>query len=90
MLRIVSCSYKHERFLSFASRTPHSWGAWVALSVERPTSAQVMISRFVSSSPVSGLCTDSSEPGACFGFCLLLSLPLPCLLSLSFSLSQKK
>ena len=28
--------------------------AWVAQSVERPTSAQVMISRFVSSSPRSG------------------------------------
>ena len=28
-------------------------GAWVALSVEHPTSAQVMISRFVSSSPTS-------------------------------------
>ena len=24
------------------------------------------------------LCADSSEPGACFGFCLRLSLPLPC------------
>ena len=30
------------------------WGPWVAQSVERPTSAQVMISQFVSSSPVSG------------------------------------
>ena len=29
-------------------------GAWVALSVKRPTSAQVMILRFVSSSPASG------------------------------------
>ena len=27
------------------------WGAWVATSVERLTSAQVMISLFVSSSP---------------------------------------
>ena len=26
------------------------WGAWVAQSVERPTSAQVMISQLVSSS----------------------------------------
>ena len=30
------------------------WGAWVAQSVERLTSAQVMISRLMSSSPASG------------------------------------
>uniref|UniRef100_A0ABI7WM50 protein-tyrosine-phosphatase n=1 Tax=Felis catus TaxID=9685 RepID=A0ABI7WM50_FELCA len=29
--------------------------------------------------PRVGLCADSSEPGACFGFCLSLSLLLPCL-----------
>ena len=40
------------------------WGAWVAQLVERPTSAQVMISRFVSSSPASGsvLTAQSLEP----------------------------
>ena len=39
-------------------------GAWVAQSVKRPTSAQVMISRFVSSSPASGsvLMAQSLEP----------------------------
>ena len=39
-------------------------GAWVAQSVKRPTSAQVMISRSVSSSPVSGsvLTAQSLEP----------------------------
>ena len=31
-----------------------SRGAWVAQSVKRPTSAQVMISRFVGSSPALG------------------------------------
>ena len=31
-------------------------GAWVAQSVKRPTSAQVMISRSVGSSPHIGLC----------------------------------
>ena len=31
------------------------------------------------------LCAESSEPGACFRFCLPLSLPLPCSHSLSFS-----
>ena len=40
------------------------WGARVAQSVKRPTSAQVMILWLVSSSPCVGLCADSSEPGA--------------------------
>ena len=53
------------------------WGAWVAQLVERPTSAQVRVSQFVSLSPPSGLRADSSEPGARFGFCVSLSLPLP-------------
>ena len=35
-------------------RIIYSWGSWVAQSVKCPTSAQVMISRFASSSPVSG------------------------------------
>ena len=35
-----------------------SWGAWVTQSVERPTSAQVMISWFVSSSPTLALCSQ--------------------------------
>ena len=39
-------------------------GAWVALSVKHPTSAQVMISRSVSSSPALGsvLTAQSLEP----------------------------
>ena len=69
------------------------WGAWVAQSVKRPTSAQVMISRSVSLSPVFEPRefehrADSSEPGACFRFCVSLSLtPPPFMLCLS--LSQK-
>ena len=45
--------------LKFDSR-----GAWVAQSVKRPTSAQVTISRSVSSSPASGsgLTAQSLEP----------------------------
>ena len=39
--------------------------------------------------PRVGLRAGSSEPGACSGFCLPLSLLLPCSLSLSLSLSQK-
>ena len=40
------------------------WGAWVAQLVERPTSAQVMISWFASSSPASGsaLTAQSLKP----------------------------
>ena len=43
-----------------------AWGVWGALSVKRPTSAQVTISRSVSSSPVSGsvLTARSLEPAS--------------------------
>ena len=36
-----------------------------------------------------GLCADSSEPGACFGFWVSLSLPLPLMLAVTLSLSVK-
>ena len=66
-------------------------GTWVALSVESPISAQVMISQFLGSSPAHiRLCADGSEPGACFEFCLPLSLPLPQLHALSLSLCLNK
>ena len=38
--------------------------------------------------PCIRLCADSSEPGACFRFCLPLSLPLPNLCSVSLCLSK--
>ena len=76
-------------------------GAWVAQSVEHPTSAQVMISRFVSSSPMSGsvLTAQSLEPAPdsvssslsdphlilCVRLSLSLSFPHSCSLSLSVS-----
>ena len=58
------------------------------------TSAQVMISRFLSESqPCIWLCADSLEPGACFRLSVSLSLcPIPACalsLSLSHSLSNK-
>ena len=60
-------------------------GAWVAQWVKRPTSTQVMISRFVSSSPASfGLCAVSTEPAS--GPVSLSLCPSPahvCSLSLS-------
>ena len=42
------------------------WGAWVAQWIERPTSAQVMISQVVGSSPVLGsvLSAQSLEPAS--------------------------
>ena len=66
----------------------------MAQSIKCPTSTQVMISRFVGSSPASGSGADSSEPGACFGFYVSLSLcPSPFharALSLSLSLSLSR
>ena len=63
-------------------------GTWVAQSVKRSTSAQVMISWFVSLSPASG--SVLSAGGLLWILCLPLSLcPSPaCSLSLSFSLSN--
>ena len=67
------------------------WGAWVAQLVKHPTSAQVMVSRFMSLSPTSGsvltaqsleLASDSVSP--CLSAPLLMSLSL----SLSLSLSR--
>ena len=51
-------------YLNFLKRENPFWGAWVVPEVERPTSAQVMISRSVSSSPAlgSGLTAQSLEP----------------------------
>ena len=56
----------------------YSWGAWVAQLVKCPTSAQVMISWFVSLSPASGsvLTARSLEP-ASDSVSPSLSLPLP-------------
>ena len=61
-------------------------GSWVAQSVERPTSAQVMISQLVISSPASGsvLAARSLEP-ASDSVSPSVSVRLP----LAFSLSLK-
>ena len=65
-----------------------SRGTWVAQSVERLTSAQVMISRFVSSSPASGsvLTAQGLEPAL---DSVSPSLSAPLLLILSLSLKNK-
>ena len=69
-------------------------GAWVAQSVERPTSAHVMISQSVSLSPASGsvLTARSLEPASdsvssSFSLCPSPSWALSLFLSLSLSLS---
>ena len=67
-----------------------SWGAWVAQSVKRPTSAQVMISWLVSSSPASGsvLTAQSLEPVS-DSVSPSLSLTLTCSCSVSLCLNNK-
>ena len=62
---------------------------WVAQSVERPTSAQVMISWFGSSNPMSGsvLTAQSLEPASVS--VSSLSLPLTHSHSVSVSLKNK-
>ena len=70
-------------------KSAHLRGAWVAQWVERPTldlssGHDLTVRGF---EPRVGLCADSSEPGACFGFCVSLSAPP--LLVLSLSLFQK-
>ena len=62
---------------------------WVAQSVKRPTSARVMISRFVGSSPALGsaLTAQSLEPAS--GFCVSLSGPPQLALFLSLSKINK-
>ena len=64
------------------------WGAWVTQSVKRPTSAQVIISQSVGSSPVSGsvLIAQSLEPVSDSVF---LSLSAPPLLMVCLSKINK-
>ena len=66
------------------------WGAWVAQSVKRLTSAQVMTSQFMGSSPVSdsALTAQSLEPASGSGS-PSLSAPPPLTLCLSLSKINK-
>ena len=65
-----------------------TWGTWVAQSVKRLTSAQVMISLSVSLSPASGsvLTARSLEPAL---DSVSISLPLPSSCSVSLCLKNK-
>ena len=66
------------------------WGTWMAQSVEHQTSAQVMISQFVGSSPMSGsvLTAQSLEPASDSVSLSLCPSPTPAH-ALSHSVPQK-
>ena len=66
-----------------------SRGAWVAQSVKRPASAQVMISQSVSSSPMSGSVLAARSLGPASDS-VPLALSAPSLLALCVSLPQNK
>ena len=68
---------EHEELIQY-------WAQWV----EWPTSAQAMISRFVSSSPTSGLLLSAQS--TLQTFCSPLSLSQPCLYSFSLYLKNNK
>ena len=76
-----------ENFM-FGIKRVANRGSWVAQSVKGPTSAQVMISQLVNSSPVSGsvLTAQNIEP-ASDSVSLFLSAPPLLMLCLSVSLS---
>ena len=65
------------------------WGAWVAQSVEHPTSAQVMISRSMGSNPALGsVLTAQSLEAALDSVCVSLTAAPPTRTP-SLSVSQK-
>ena len=87
--RIISLSEDISLVHQFIHQKEESGGTWVAQSVKCTTSAQVMISRYVSSSPASGsvLTARSLEP-ALNSVSPSLSAPSPAH-TLSLSVSQK-
>ena len=90
MLQGISDRKSHRGLVDSQSTIKgRMWGAWVAQSVGCPTSAQVMISQSMSSSPASGsvLTAQSLEPAS---DSVSSSLSAPPLLILCLSLSQKQ
>ena len=92
-VRLSVLAYRpyQQLLLRGSCKNPLLWGAWVAQSVKRPTSAWVVISRFVGSSPTSGyvLTARSLEP-ASDSVSPLLSAPSPLMLCLSQKYTFKK
>ena len=66
-----------------ALRQRKAWGAWVAQSVNHPTLAQVMISWFVSSSPMSDSVLTAQSLLRILYLAVSLLLPASHFLSLS-------
>ena len=84
-----SCALALRR--EYRSNKNAFWGTWVAQLVKHLTSAQAMISRFVSSSPASGsvLTAQSLEPALVLCVSLSLSALPPLMLCLSLSKINK-
>ena len=90
-----------EQELIFGSRGDWEWknkrfetrGTYVAQSVERPTSAQVVISRFMSLSPTFSSLLSACQCRTCFTssfpFCLCLSPTCTPSLKINQSIKQK-
>ena len=79
-----------DRIGSVIKNRMGNWEAGVAQSVEHPTSAQVMISWFVGSSPTSGsVLTAQSLKPVSDSVSPSLSAPPPLMLCLCLSLSVK-
>ena len=72
-----------ENYLEYTSSGAPGWLSW--LSVDFSSCHDLAVHEFKS---CNGLCADSSGPGACFGFCVFLSVPLPCSRSVSLCLSK--
>ena len=90
LTRVISSKshYSSASQLPLLCNKGWSRGSWVAQSVERPASAQLMISRFMGSSPTSGsVRTAQSLEPASDSVCPSLSAPP--LLALCLSLKNK-
>ena len=86
-MKIFNCIYIKEAIWKSTlptSENMHVWGAWVAQSFGHPTSAQIMISWFVSSSPTLGsVLTAQSLESASDSVSPSVSAPPPLMLCLS-------
>ena len=90
----LPCEALSDHTLLFSVKIPCFRGTWAAQSIKRLTLGfgsghDLAVCEF---EPHVGLCADSSEPGACFGFRASLSLcPSPAhALSLSINKNFKK
>ena len=80
--------FRETTYYWVTSSLQKDWGSWVAQLVKRPTSAQVMISRFVGWSPASGCVLTAWSLGSASDS-LSPSLSAPPLLTLSIKNKNK-